>query len=62
MWRQVTGYLHRSRVEPKMQCVTLLGQHRSARDFYRQVAEAHIRAAILNGFKDLSIPNTVAVD
>jgi hypothetical protein len=61
MWRQVTGYHRRSRVETKMHCVKLLGQRLSARDFDRQVAEIQIRAAILNGFTALGIPNTVAV-
>ena len=61
MWRQVTGYHRRSRVETKMHCVKSLGQRLSARDFDRQVAEIQIRAAILNGFTALGIPNTVAV-
>ena len=37
-----------------MHCVKFLGQRLSARDFDRQVAE--IRAAILNGFTSLGIP------
>lgn len=61
LWRQLTGYHRRSRVETKMHCVKLLGQRLSARDFDRQVAEIQIRAAILNGFTALGIPNTVAV-
>jgi hypothetical protein len=61
MWRQVTGYHRRSRVETKMHCVKLLGQRLSARDFDRQVAEIQIRAVILNGFTALGIPHTVAV-
>ena len=61
LWRQVTGYHRRSRVETKMHCVKLLGQRLSARDFDRQVAEIQIRAAILNGFTALGIPSTVAV-
>lgn len=61
LWRQVTGYHRRSRVETKMHCVKLLGQRLSARDFDRQVAEIQIRAAILNGFTALGIPRTVAV-
>ena len=59
LWRQVTGYHRRSRVETKMHCVKLLGQRLSARDFDRQVAEIQIRAAILNGFTDLGKPRTV---
>ncbi|WP_390910353.1 IS5 family transposase [Pseudosulfitobacter sp. SM2401] len=61
MWRQVTGYHRRSRVETKMHCLKLLGQSLMARDFDRQVAEIQIRAAILNGFTALGIPKTQAV-
>lgn len=61
LWRQVTGYHRRGRVETKMHCVKLLGQRLSARDFDRQVAEIQIRAAILNRFTGLGIPSTVAV-
>ncbi|CUH59957.1 IS5 family transposase [Thalassobacter stenotrophicus] len=61
LWRNLTGYHRRSRVETKMHCVKLLGQRLLARDFDRQVAEIQIRAAILNGFTALGIPRTVAV-
>ena len=73
LWRQVAGYHSRSRVETKMNCVKLLDQRLSARDFDRQVAEIQIRAAILNhcpamqftcirgGFTALGIPKTEAV-
>ena len=61
LWRQVTGYHRRSRVETEMHCVKLLGQRLSARDLDRQVAEIQIRAAILNGFTALGIPQTEAV-
>lgn len=61
LWRQLTGYRRRSRVETKMHCVKLLGQRLSARDFDRQVAEIQIRAAILNQFTALGIPRTEAV-
>lgn len=61
LWRHLTGYHRRSRVETKMHCVKLLGQRPSARDFDRQVAEIQIRAAILNGFTALGIPETVTV-
>ena len=60
LWRNLTGYHRRSRVDTKMHCVKLLGQRLSARDFDRQVAEIQIRAAILNGFTALGIPHTVA--
>lgn len=61
LWRQVTGYHRRSRIETKMHCVKLLGQRLSARDFDRQVAEIQVRAAILNGFTALRIPKTEAI-
>ena len=44
-----------------MHCVKLLGQSLMARDFDGQVAEIQIRAAILNGFATVGIPETVAV-
>ena len=62
LWRSLTRYNRRSRVETKMHCVKLLGQRLAARDFDRQVAEIQIRAAILNGFTALGIPRTVAVE
>ena len=39
LWRNLTGYHRRSRVETKMHYVKLLDQGLSARDFDRQVAE-----------------------
>jgi hypothetical protein len=61
LWRNLTGYNRRSRVETKMHCVELLGQRLSARDFNRQIAEIQICAAILSGFTALGILRTVAV-
>jgi hypothetical protein len=60
-WRRLSGYHRRSRVETKMHCLKLLGQRQAARDFDRQVVEVQIRAAILNGFTALGIPNTVTL-
>ena len=60
-WRRLSGYHRRSRVETKMHCIKLLGQRLAARDFDRQVAEVQIRAAILNSFTALGIPDTVTV-
>jgi len=45
----------------RMHCVKLLGQRVSAGDFDRQVAEIQIRAAILNRYTALGIPETVTV-
>ena len=56
IWRRWSGYHRRSRVEAKMNCVKLLGQKLSARDFDRQTAELQIRVAILNRFTTLGIP------
>ena len=61
IWRQWSGYHRRSRVETKMHCVKLMGQSLMARDFDRQVAEIHIRIAILNRYTALGIPVTEAV-
>lgn len=43
-----------------MNCLKLLDQRLMARDFDRQVAEVHIRAAVMNRFTALGIPITVA--
>ncbi len=43
-----------------MHCVKLLGQHLMARDFNRQVAELHVRVAVLNGYTALGTPVTEA--
>lgn len=58
IWRRWSGYHRRSRVETRMHCIKLLGQRLAARDFDRQVAEFHVRMAILNGFTALGIPDT----
>ena len=47
-----------SRVENRMRCVKLLGQHLAARDFDRQVAKFKVRVAVLNGFTAVGIPVT----
>ncbi|MCE0507282.1 IS5 family transposase [Roseivivax sp. GX 12232] len=61
LWRCWSGYHRRSFVETKMHCVKLLGQGLMARDFDRQVAELHVRIAVLNGFTALGILITEAV-
>ncbi len=61
IWRNWSGYHRRSRVETKMHCMKLLGQRLMARDFDRQVAEVHIRIAVMNGYTALGIPVTEAV-
>jgi transposase len=61
LWRNLSKYHRRSRVETKMHCMKLLGQRVMARDFDRQVAEVQVRVAILNGYTALGIPVTKAV-
>jgi transposase len=54
-WRNWSGYRRRSRVESKMHCMKLLGQRLMARDFDCQIAEVHVRIAILKGYTVLGI-------
>jgi hypothetical protein len=61
LWRRWSGYHRRSRVETKMHCMKLPGQSLMARDFYRQVAEIHVRIAVLNRYTALGIPVTEPV-
>jgi IS5 family transposase len=61
LWKRITGYHRRSRVETKMNCVKLLGQGLMARQFDRQVAELHVRIDALNRFTRLGTPETIAV-
>ena len=61
LWRKLSGYHRRSRVESKMHCVKLMGQTLMARDFDRQVAEIQIRIAVLNRYTALGIPVTEPV-
>lgn len=61
IWKKWSGYHCRSLVETKMRCLKLLGERIMARDFDRQVAEFHVRAALLNRFTQISAPVTVAM-
>ena len=58
LWRQVTGYHRRSRVETKMHCMKLLGQSLMMRGFDRLVAKIQVRIAVLNRYTALGIPIT----
>ena len=44
-----------------MHCMKLLGQRLMARDCDRQVADAQVRIAVMNGYTALGIPVPVAV-
>ena len=61
IWRRWSAYHRRSRAETKMHCMKLLGQRLTAREFGRQVAELHIRMAVMNGYTALGIPVTETV-
>lgn len=61
IWRGWSGYLRRSRVERKMNCIKLLGQPLMDRDSDRQVAELQVRIAVLNGYTILAILATEPV-
>ena len=61
IWRRWSGYHRRSRVETKMRCFKALGERIVSRDFERQVAELHIRVAVLNRFTVLGTPVTQRV-
>ena len=54
-------YHRQSHVETKMHCVKLFGQSLMARGFDRQVAEIHVRIAVLNRYTALGIPVTEPV-
>jgi hypothetical protein len=47
--------------KPKVREAKLLGQRLMARDFDRQVAEIHVRIAVLNGYTALGTPFTEPV-
>ncbi|MFV5515300.1 IS5 family transposase [Acinetobacter gerneri] len=61
LWKNWSGYHHRSLVETKMHCIKLLGDKLSARNFPSQVNEVHARIAILNKFKELGRLHTQVV-
>ncbi|GLK65227.1 IS5-like element ISPko3 family transposase [Paracoccus kondratievae] len=61
IWRRWSAYHRRSRAETKMHCMKLLGQRLTAREFDCQVAELHIRMAVMNGYTALGIPVTETV-
>jgi transposase len=53
IWKKWSGYHRRSLVETKMHCFKRLGERVMARTFARQVAELHVRVALLNRFTQL---------
>jgi IS5 family transposase len=61
LWKQRVGYHRRSLVETAMFRLKRLGNRLMARRFDCQVAEVHIRIAVLNRWTMLGMPVTVAV-
>ena len=58
-WKDDSGYHRRSLAETMMFRLKQLGERLFSRAFERQVAEAHVRAAILNRFTYLGMPQSV---
>ena len=61
IWKKWSGYHRRSLVETKMHCFKRPGERVMARTFECQVAELHVRVALLNRFTQLGRPQTVAM-
>lgn len=58
-WKDDSGYHRRSIAENMMYRLKQLGDKLFSRTFERQVAEAHVRAAIINRFTYLGMPQSV---
>jgi len=60
-WKNDSGYHRRSIAENMMYRLKQLGDSLYSRTFERQVTEAHVRAAIINTFTYLGMPQSVRV-
>ncbi|HQO28375.1 MAG TPA: IS5/IS1182 family transposase, partial [Accumulibacter sp.] len=60
-WKNESGYHRRSIAENMMYRLKQLGDSLFSRRFERQVNEAHVRAAIINTFTYLGMPQSVRV-
>ncbi|MET4103459.1 hypothetical protein ABIE58_002900 [Roseovarius sp. MBR-78] len=60
-WKRWTGYHARSRIEAKMRCLKAFGERIAARDPGRQIAEIHIRIALMKRFNPLGTAEIVRV-
>ena len=58
-WKEESGYHRRSLAENMMYRLKQLGDRLFSREFDRQVAESHVRAAIINQFACLGMPQSV---
>ncbi|THJ29931.1 IS5 family transposase, partial [Lampropedia aestuarii] len=61
VWKEWSGYHHRSLVETKMNCIKKLGERVKAKTYERQVFELNARASIFNRFTELGYPQTVSM-
>ncbi len=58
-WKEDSGYHRRSIAENMMYRLKQLGDRLFSREFDRQVAESHVRVAIINRFTCLGMPKSV---
>lgn len=58
-WKEASGYHRRSIAENRMYRLKQLRDRLFSREFDRQVTESHVRAAIINQFTYLGLPNSV---
>jgi Transposase DDE domain len=58
-WKEDSGYHRRSLAENMMYRLKQLGDRLFSREFDRQVAESHVRVAIINQFTYLGMPKSV---
>ncbi|MCG8993671.1 hypothetical protein LH427_14775 [Laribacter hongkongensis] len=61
LWKKRSGYHWRSLVETTMGRFKLPGERLAVRQPERQVAEIHVRCAILNTFNRHGMPATVSL-
>jgi Transposase DDE domain len=61
LWRRLTGYHARSRIEAQMRRLKAFGERIASRDPDRQTAEIHTRIALMNRFSALGTAEIVRV-
>ena len=59
LWKRLTGYHARSRIEAQMRRLKAFGERIASRDPDRQTAEIHTRVALMNRFSALGRAETV---
>ena len=62
LWKRLTGYHARSRIEAQMRRLKAFGERIASRDPDRQTAEIHTRIALMNRFSALGRAEIVRVD